>query len=520
MNFNRIEKSDILFKNKKYLKNRDISILEFQMRILDLIPLDDTPFMEKFNFIKIVSSNLEEFISVRLSNIKENAMNVIHIIESIFLEMSQYLNELNSVSEIEIETNDLYKVIPHKNLNYIHSGGNDKIILDEMNDVVDMKTSNDTFTVLHSNPDFEYPNAVYHIFVPKNILLLSQYVEEYEKKYKKDSSVYYKKDVEKYIPCDFYSRLQNQDILIHNPYESYDYVTEFIKQMCMHPNIEEIFITLYRTAKESVIIESLIKAVKLGKRVNVFIEPFAREDENNNMKNILKLRKHGVFVRCSYYNYKVHCKLFCAVDKERRLYCHIGTGNYNESTAKLYTDFQLLTSNQDICKEAISILLNLFTKKEYCNSHNHVFSSPSNLRRKISQLIDKECEKGKDGRIIIKCNNLCDCGVISKLYNAADNGVQIQIICRTGCSILPRQNIEIRSKVGKYLEHERFYIFGDEMFISSADLLLRNLSKRVEVLCEIVDPDNKSKLLNTFHKLWNDPLIHRLSLDGRWEIES
>ena len=164
-------------------------------------------------------------------------------------------------------------------------------------------------------------------------------------------------------------------------------------------------------------------------------------------------------------------------------------------------------------------------RREIYRTHTsklHLYSSPLNFRSTITELINEERKKGRNGQIRIKCNSLCDYEVIDKLYNAAKAGVDVQIISRTGCSISVTDNIKVRSKVGRYLEHDRFYIFGKDdnckVYISSADLLLRNLNKRLEILCEIIDVDNKKKVIQTFTEIWNSKHIHILQENGRWRM--
>jgi polyphosphate kinase len=217
----------------------------------------------------------------------------------------------------------------------------------------------------------------------------------------------------------------------------------------------------------------------------------------------------------------VHGKIFCAITKDGIIYSHIGTGNYNEDTAKIYTDFHLLTANPRITTEVFQIFKCLFERKMYIprSKESTLYVSPGNFRDAIFHLIEDEMKKHSNGKIMLKCNSLCDGEVIDKLYSAAEAGVQIKIICRTGCSIMAHQNISIRSKVGRFLEHDREYIFGDRVFISSADLLLRNISKRVETLCEIKDIALSKRIINNFDRIWNDKSIYSLLENGRWDKE-
>lgn len=495
--------------NKNYKKTREDSILDFQYRIFDLVTLDDIPIMEKINFIKIINSNLEEFITVRLQEVSNSRVNdIIYRIEDLYMKLGASLKELNEIYKIDelYEDTPLSKKIIHKDICKIYSGENFQSNI-ELNKMA---------SILYS----EIPpkdQSVYKIRVPKEIILIKEYEKLYKEKFKDetfDRTVSYEK-IDNY-----YNELLRRDIIIRNPYDSYQYVTDFIDQMCTNKNIKTIFITLYRTSENSVIIKSLLKAITLGKRVYVYVEPFARGNEQSNLENVNILRKAGAFVRTNYFNYKIHSKIFCAIDINNKKFVHIGTGNYNEDTAKFYTDTHLLTTNNVITNEALYIILSIFEKDVYKNINNgsYIYASPTNLRSSLIYLIEKEILKKENGKIYIKCNNLYDENIIDKLYQASAAGVDVKIICRTVCGILPKKNIEIRSKVGQYLEHDRIYIFGDDVFISSADLYTRNISKRVEILCGILQPNNKERLFQIFDNVWNSKHIHQLQRNGEWKL--
>ena len=528
MNFKYVDNITNLYKDNHYLKNRDLSILEFQMRIFDLVFLSETPFMERLNFIKIICSNLEEFISVRLPDSdKYEIPKLIHTIEAIYERLGDFLDRINIMNHVSLNTGfgPMYKIVKDKSFQYIYAGEANKDMVREMKEVIRAKKEIGSIILLHANCSKSFIkrlSPLYEINVPVSMLLIDEYIEVYKSKCNKND--YYKKEISKVDTIEYYNEIRKKDMLIRTPYESYDHVLEFIDQMCTHPNIIAIFITLYRTAKDSKIIKSLLSAKASGKEVYVYIEPTARDNEEENLQNIRALTNVGIHVNGNYYNYKVHSKLFCAVDKNGKVFSHIGTGNYNEKTSKLYTDFHLLTSDESITQEALHIMMSIFRKDIYRTTkrHSKLYSSPLNLRSTIIRLIDNEIKKGENGEIRIKCNNLCDYAIINKLYEAASHRVKVQIICRTGCSMTIKDNIEIRSKVGRYLEHDRFYIFGKNddcvAYISSADLLLRNINKRLEVMCEITDTDNKEKIITTFDEIWNNKRIHILQDDGRWRM--
>ena len=498
------------------LKDKEKSILEFQGRILDLVSLPDTPVLEKINFLEIVKSNLEEFISVRLQRIDSiNEENAIIKITELFMRMGLLLEGINDqygIEEITPSVN-IYSVIKHKGFRNIYSGENDVTKILNLDQVSGVKKKPIVESVIYSDTVPKVA-AIYKISCPKNVLLLNMYREKYEEA---GHTERFDKHMQYTKISSYYTLLQKQDFLIRNPYEPYQHILDFIDEMCTHSKIHSIFITLYRLAKESEIINSLIKAKKMGKAVYVYVEPSARGDEESNLNNITRLLEEGVNVSTSYFKYKVHCKIFCAVDESNRKYVHIGTGNYNEDTAKIYTDCHLLTTRKNIVNDALNSILHLFKKElSPISQQNKLFVAPLQLRYMIIRMIRQETMKGDRGIILLKCNNLYDTEIISALYEAADNDVRIRIICRTACGILPKKNMVIRSKVGKYLEHDRVYIFGNHTFISSADLMTRNLSKRMEILCEI--QSYKMKLISIFMSVWYSKNIHQLTSDGLWEL--
>lgn len=522
MSFNILKKSDKLFELRNYFKDRDLSIIEFQMRLLDLAKYEDTPMMEKLNFLKIIISNLEEFISVRFQELNDAEVNaMIGTLESLYSEIAEVIRAINKVFGYHDDVDEVYTIIKNQDIKFIYSGESDSSIENEMNHVESDKTKK-CDVALYYGSDEHNISADFVINVPKEILLINKNIDFYKESLTGCKNLNYPDDLIQYQKYDYYNELQERDMLFRVPYESYQMILDFIDQMCTNENITTVFISLYRTANDSKIIQSLIKARKLGKRVFVYIEPTARGNETRNIENIQLLRDNDINIQSSFFNYKVHSKIFCAIDKNYRKFIHIGTGNYNEDTSKFYTDTHLLSSNQISTTNVLEIFISLFTKNQNINFDDnfYIYSSPLNFRKKFNELIETEISKGENGRIFIKCNNLCDCEIIDKLYVAAKAGVQIKIICRTGCSIHVVDNIEIRSKVGKYLEHDRIYMFGDHVFISSADLLLRNLSKRVETLCEIKNENCKRKLCNLMNELFNDPLIHHMTKDGKWELKS
>lgn len=306
----------------------------------------------------------------------------------------------------------------------------------------------------------------------------------------------------------FFEAIGNRDILLCFPYQSYSYVINFLKEAVNDKSVKSIKITLYRVAKNSEIVKQLIDAAKNGKKVTAFVEVKARFDEELNFVSAEQLEKAGVKVYYSFPNLKVHSKL-CLVERIEEnktvYYSYISTGNFNESTAKIYSDFSLLTKNQMIGSD-IEKVFKVLSRKSEGESFDHLLVAPFNLRSRINQLIDNEITNAKNGlysSITLKLNSLEDWKMIDKLYEASEAGVKINLIIRGICCLIPNtpvhnKNIKAISIVDRFLEHSRVYIFhnnGDKKyFISSADFMRRNLNRRIEVALPVYDESIKNIL--------------------------
>lgn len=302
--------------------------------------------------------------------------------------------------------------------------------------------------------------------------------------------------------------IQARDLLLIYPYNTFDHIIALLREASVEPTVETIHITLYRVTSSSKIANALINAIKNGKKVFVIVELQARFDEENNIFWANKLRDEGAFVIFGKPDLKVHAKLFLikANDKGKIIhYAHIGTGNFNEKTAKIYTDTSLLTCDQKITQE-ISKVIEYLSQNKITENYNTLGVSPFNMRKKFTNLIDNEianAKAGKEAWIIIKLNHLVDQEMISKLYQASQAGVKIKLIVRGMCSLacgLPgiSENIEGISVVDKYLEHIRLFIFANHKdnlyFISSGDWMTRNLDYRCEVAIPLYNKKIKSTL--------------------------
>jgi polyphosphate kinase len=329
-------------------------------------------------------------------------------------------------------------------------------------------------------------------------------------------------------------KISKKDYLLHAPYQSFSYLTKFLREAALDPKVTSIKITLYRLAKNSQIISSLINAAKNGKKVTVQIELQARFDEASNISYAEQMQTEGIELIFGIKGLKVHSKI-CVIERteegKSRRYGFISTGNFNEATAKIYTDVTLFTCNQGILKD-ISKIFEFFDINYRVNRYKHLIVSPHYTRTKFIKLIDREILHALAGRkthIKLKMNSLSDFKMIDKLYEASNAGVKIQLQVRGICSLIPgipgmSENIEAISIVDNYLEHTRVYIFGNagltEVYISSADFMTRNLDGRVEVTCPIYDLEIKKELIDNFNIAWKGNVkvrYHSYKLDNKYK---
>ncbi|MXV50676.1 polyphosphate kinase 1 [Pedobacter sp. HMF7647] len=304
------------------------------------------------------------------------------------------------------------------------------------------------------------------------------------------------------------AQIAEKDFLINLPYQSFDYIVMFLRESAIDPKVVEINITLYRLAQNSKVVNALINAVRNGKTVNCFLELKARFDEQANIFWTNRLEEEGVRVNYGIPDYKVHSKICLVTRKEKGKlvhYANLATGNYNEKTAQLYCDHSLFTAHKGITHEARRFFHGL-NKKEFYKDYEYLAVSPLESRSKLTAMIEREIDlakKGENAYMILKMNSLSDEDIIEKLYEASNAGVKIQMIVRGMCCLVPgiaghSENIEVISIVDKYLEHARVWIFGNKgdelIFLSSADMMTRNLDHRVEVGFPIFDPDVRKQI--------------------------
>jgi polyphosphate kinase len=329
---------------------------------------------------------------------------------------------------------------------------------------------------------------------------------------------------------DLLATIRDQDVLVQHPYDSFaSSVEAFIEQASTDPHVLAIKQTLYRTSGDSPIVKALIRAAELGKQVAALVELKARFDEEANITWAKALEEAGVHVVYGLVGLKTHTKTALVVRDEPdciRRYCHVGTGNYNSKTARIYEDIGLLSADPDLGAD-LTDLFNYLTGYSRQVEYRKLLVAPVTLRSGILELIEGEIEAGQAGRIVMKMNNLVDSTVIEALYRASQAGVDIDLIVRSTCCLRPgvpglSDNIRVRSLVGRFLEHSRIFAFGPRddrrFFIGSADLMPRNLDRRVEAVAPIERPELKARLQEILDvNLADDVLAWRLDGDGRWE---
>jgi polyphosphate kinase len=303
--------------------------------------------------------------------------------------------------------------------------------------------------------------------------------------------------------------IDEQDHLLHFPYQSYDYILQFFNEAAIDPEVQEINVTFYRMARNSLIGESLISAAKNGKKVAVFMEVKARFDEQNNLEWAIKMKEAGIKVIYSLPGLKVHAKV-ALIKKKDVMYGFFGTGNLNEKTSEIYCDHGLLTANKSLTKELSYVFEHLLTKYSP-PEFEHLIVSQFGAYEKFIEKIDREikhAEAGKEARIIIKVNNLQEQKLIKKIYEASEKGVDIKLIVRSICCLVPNEKLKVKRIVDRYLEHGRIFYFhnddNQEIYLGSADWMERNLHRRIEVCFPIHDDRMKQEILTILKFQWKD----------------
>lgn len=373
---------------------------------------------------------------------------------------------------------------------------------------------------LKENSDFIQHGTRYHLM--KDLMKFPALVPELENKPQNASGHPYVKPNQSIMKV-----IKQHDIMLNYPYQSFNHFIDFLREAAVDPNVQNIYITLYRVAERSKVINALINAARNGKHVVALVELLARFDEEQNVENIDILQDAGVKVIHGVDGLKVHSKL-CLVQRYEagflKGYTYIGTGNFNEDTARIYGDLGLLTFDQTIAEDAGKVF-EFLQHPHYHFNCERLIVSPYFMRDEFNMRIDREIEfaqKGKKAYIYAKCNSLTDEDIVNKLYKASEAGVKVRLQIRGACCLQPEteglsDNIKVHSIVDKYLEHARLFIFynggEDETIISSADWMTRNLNRRVEVAVPITDKRIKKTLHKFFDIQWSDNVKSRTMYD-------
>jgi len=309
--------------------------------------------------------------------------------------------------------------------------------------------------------------------------------------------------------------MRERDVLLHHPFDSFEPVVRFLREAAEDEQVVAVRITLYRVSRESPIIDALELAARMGKQVTAFIEARARFDEERNLHCGRRLEDAGVNVIYGLPGLKTHSKIALVVRREpegMRKYTHLGTGNYNDVTARAYTDYSLLTSDMAVGGDALEFFRCLTGSLEDPDTERLVVA-PFQLRRRFKAEIKKERAKGKNGRILARMNSLTDKSIIKALYKASCDGVKIRLLVRGACCLIPgvpgmSENIEVRSIIGRFLEHSRAYVFGEgehrRVYLSSADWMTRNLSYRVELMFPVLGSEEAGRVVSELETCMTD----------------
>lgn len=396
---------------------------------------------------------------------------------------------------------------------------------------VDSNTPDKILEILTSNIEID-PDDVYRIEGPIGLLRLME-LYNFDRPDLKDPP---------FVPAtpaalganaeeDIFAAIRREDILLHHPFESFQPIVEFLRRAAQDKDVLAIKMTLYRVGRNSPVVAALLEAIENGKQVAVLVELKARFDEESNIEWARMLEDAGVHVVYGLIGLKVHSKIALVVRQEGdtiRRYVHLGTGNYNPTTARLYTDFGLLTANEEIAADATPFF-NYLTSYAPEHEWRKIMAAPVELRPRLQALIEREIDvqqKGGQGHLMLKINAFEDPQMIKLLYRASQAGVKVDLLVRGVCCLRPgvagvSENIRVASIVGRFLEHSRIYYFcnggAEEIYLGSADLMRRNLDHRVEIVFPVQDPKLVSRLKDVLDTFWRDEAkVRFLGSDGRY----
>src|SRR3989440_400844 len=564
---------------EKRLLNRELSLIEFFRQVLEEGSNDRNPLIDRLRFLTIISSIVDEFFMVRVSGLKEEfehgwvqpspdgmtaAEQLTEIRKRLVPLIAEQTRSLKEQILPELEANGIV-LAPYQSLAKAERDEADHYFLRQVFPVLTplavdpahpfpyisglslnlglMVQSLDDASPVRLEVSADMPDAmlsylmesigvepddVYAVDGPLNVLDLTPLCEldRPELKYRPLHATIPEPLRER---KSIFDGIKRRDILVHHPYTDYSAVTSFIRAAADDEDVRAIKICLYRTGQQSEIAEILRQAGEQGKPVTVLIELKARFDEENNIEWARRLERSGVHVVYGLIGLKTHCKLTLVVRREGqnlRRYVHIAAGNYNPTSSSTYTDLGLFTANEEIGEDAGEFFnyLTGYSRKEH---YRKLLVSPVNLREKLTEMIEREtghAKAGRPARIVAKLNRLADASIIQSLYDASQAGVSIDLIIRGICMLRPgvaglSENIRVRSIVGRVLENSRLMCFAnhgkEELYIGSADWMVRNLDHRVEVVCPVDDPELRNYLKRVLDVYLRDNLNARLlSADG------
>ncbi len=467
---------------------------------------------KKLSFVQI-PSNLPKFFTF-----EQNECVLFLPIEQIIRNQLQKLYR-----NVRIESIDLFRILRNGDFSIEENDEMDADFVDEVKEKIkSRKVGRVVSMVVENNPSPWMMNILekkweidkYNIYVNRELMdytRLWQIINhpEFRVELPGQRSSIYPVNLTRENMSNIFEAIRENDILLHHPYNNFEPVVQLIEKAADDPNVLSIKLTIYRLAKNSRITAALLKAAENGKHVSALFEIKARFDEENNIKEAEKLQKAGCFVIYGIGWLKTHTKLMLIVRKEGPRvvqYAHMASGNYNEDTAKLYTDIGLLTANPDYTHD-ISEFFNVITGHSQPGHYKNLITSPKDMRLALINMIQNEARNAQEGKpagICIKINSLEDKKTIEELYKASQEGVKIDLIVRGICCLRPgrlglSENITVRSIVGNFLEHARIFYFHNEgsprVFGGSADLMVRSFDKRIESLFEFVNPDIKQQLI-------------------------
>ena len=543
------------YSRPEYYYNRELSWVAFDHRVLGEARDKSLPLFERLKFLSITASNLDEFFMVRVASLKDMVNAGYKKKDIAGMTAQEQLEAVNKAThelvnmQYSTYNRSLIPLLGQNGLQVIekHEELEEEEAADLLKEIEKQLKQRQWGQVIRLEVE-DGINERLLSFIQKELCVEEQDIYEIPgpldltflmKMYGMSGFDHLK--TPPYIPqpvdglasdCNLFDEIRQRDILLHHPYETFAPVVDFIKQASRDPEVLAIKQTLYRVSGNSPIIAALSQAAENGKQVTVLVELKARFDEENNIVWAKKLEKAGCHVIYGLVGLKTHCKITLVVRREEegiRRYVHLGTGNYNDSTAKLYTDCGILTCNEAIGEDATAVF-NMLSGYSEPLSWNHLALAPLWLKDKFLYLINREKDNAKQNRpahIIAKMNSLCDPDVIRALYEAAAAGVKIDLIVRGICCLRTgvegtNDNISVRSIVGNFLEHARIFYFENggnpELYMGSADWMPRNLERRVEILFPVLNPELKEKVWHILDVQMRDTVkAQLLKPDGTYE---